>query len=128
VACTLRAVRLLVLVGALLVAVLTGCGGRGGDRDVACSIVFADGTTTPDLDHQPRCIGENGKLGSVASHRWLCTDDSELFVNDYGYGVNGDPWHADSGVIAQRLGSRGPGTPDRRTPFGRAVRACQPIR
>jgi hypothetical protein len=96
----------------------------GQDREVACSVMFA-GTITPDLDHQPRCIGEDGNLRSVGSHRWVCTDGSELFVNDYGYGVNGDPWHADSGVIAQRLGSRGPGTPDPNTPFGKVVRGCQ---
>ena len=115
-----------VVVAFLFVAVLAGCGDRGGDNTVACSAVLADGVRTMDLDHQPHCVGATGRLEFVNSHRWLCTDDRELFVNDYGYGVNGEPWHADGGVIAHRLGTRGPGTPDPGTPFGRAVKACQP--
>ena len=115
-----------VLIACLSVAVLSACGDRGGDKMVACSAVLADGVRTMDLDHQPQCIGATGHPRFVNSDRWLCTDNRELFVNDYGYGVNGEPWHADREVIAQRLGTRGPGTPIPGTPLGRAVEACQP--
>jgi hypothetical protein len=115
-----------VLIACLSVAVLSACGDRGRDTMVACSAVLADGVRTMDLDHQPQCIGATGHPRFVNSHRWVCTDNRELFVNDYGYGVNGEPWHADREVIAQRLGTRGPGTPIPGTPLGSAVKACQP--
>jgi hypothetical protein len=115
-----------VLIACLPLALLTACDDSGDKRMAACHAVLADGTRTPDLDHQPRCLDATGQPRFVASHRWLCFDSSELFVNDYGYGVNGDPWHADPGVIGQRLGTVGPGTPDPATPVGKAVKACQP--
>jgi hypothetical protein len=113
------------LLAAVLITVLPACGGGSGGKLEACSVVFADGTRTGDLDHQPRCIGKSGAPEHIASHRWLCTDGRELFVNDYGYGAKDDPWQVDIQVIEQRLGTRGPGTPDPATRFGRVVAACQ---
>jgi hypothetical protein len=114
-----------VLIAGLSLTVLTACGDPGGAKMVACSAVFADGESTMDLNHQPRCIGESGEPVHVASHSWVCGEGRRLFVNDYGYGVEDGPWHADSRVIAQRLGTRGPGTPEPGTPLRDAVTACE---
>ena len=109
-----------VLIACLSVAVLSACGDRGRDKMVACSAVLADGVRTMDLDHQPQCIGATGHPRFVNSHRWLCTDNRELFVNDYGYGVRGEPWHAASGANLW-----GPGGPAPGTPLRVAVTACE---
>lgn len=114
-----KAPRTSIAVMAMAVVVLGACtlGSEGSTGDPpACSVLFAEGAETIDLDSQPRCLDARGRAQSVSSSRWPCGDD-ELFANAYGYGVSGDPWRTDGDF--EEFGPR--------TPLGEAIAACEAL-
>jgi hypothetical protein len=61
-----------------------------------CSSLFADGTTTDSSWEflSQDCFGADGTPTSVSSKIDFCQDFSTLVSNDYGWGKEGEAWHA----------------------------------
>jgi hypothetical protein len=86
-----------------------------GSPDITCTVLFAAGVDTPDLDRQPQCRSGDDVV-KVASDRWECEGGGELFANEWGHGVKGEPWSTD-GTIDD--GS------DAGSPLADAIERCQ---
>jgi len=96
----------LAIVGLLAIAgPFWGCGDDEPDEVVACTELFADGVETPNLVRQPTCFDAEREEVTVASSMWPCGDD-KLFANEFGYGIEGEPWRVDA-----KDGEYGAGTP-----------------
>lgn len=109
----------LIAAAGTLMTVFAGCGDDGDDALSPCAEMFRDGNETPDLNRQPRCTDVEGDQKSVAQMRWDCADGGQLFANEYGYGVRGEPWRTDDRLTNQRDDFE-PGTPLRA-----AIDACE---
>ena len=61
-----------------------------------CTTLFADGATTSSSweFRSQDCFDASGQPTSVSSNIDFCQDFSTLVSNDFGWGKEGEPWHA----------------------------------
>lgn len=61
-----------------------------------CSEMFADGVETDSSWEwtEPECFGADGKPVSVPVEWEFCEDFSTMLSNEFGWGKEGEPWHA----------------------------------
>lgn len=112
------------VIGSAVLGLILGTSACGDNDDAtpdACVDLFAEGTRTPDLDRQPTCTDEGGRSQTISQSRWKCEDGGELFANEYGYGVKGEPWHTDDSDSSGEGGVN----PRAGTPLRAAIDACQ---
>jgi hypothetical protein len=101
----------------LAVAGLVSCGDDTvGSPETPCTEIFADGATTPNLDDQPECL-DGGVVRHVAANSTACADGGLLFYNEFGFGLEGEPWSTKSTTDEGY---------DSATPLTEAIAACSP--
>jgi hypothetical protein len=102
----------------VIVALTAAC---SGDDDEArpCAEVLVDGEPTPDLVHQTECTDDDGELRQTAPMSYKCDDGSRLFAGEFGFGVEGEPWHADPTALPAD------GDIPAGSPLRKAVDSCQ---